>query len=365
MSETESIGYTYDADGNRLTSREVKVGGSLVVTTYTYGKEDQLLKAVITGGATTTYTYDKDGNLKTSVTGSATTTYAYDIENRLTSVTTSSSTTSYAYSADSRRLKRVSGGTTTYFGNDPMTPSRMDDTIEEYTSTGTKTTTYLHGIGVDELLGYKTNVWYSYHGDAIGSVTRLTDSGGGTPSTYRYDAFGAMRSQTGLGNTYGFASRERESAGLYFSRARYYDSGYGRFLTRDPAGMVDGTNLYSYAGNNPVNRIDPSGMAYLRFWVDCWWWFCVAKYRLTLNEPETQSFIGMYWMFSAGLGATALALALLGVTAPAAAIPAFMGFAAAFTAGYIQWVDGLGGLRGVWIETWLIPPNNPHFIWHN
>ncbi|HEX9341306.1 MAG TPA: RHS repeat-associated core domain-containing protein [Thermoplasmata archaeon] len=268
-SNGRSIGYTYDADGNRLTSREVRVGGSLVVTTYSYGKEDQLLKAVITGGATTTYTHDRDGNQKTSVTGSATTTYAYDIENRLTSVTTSSSTSTYGYSADGRRLKRVSGGTATYFGNDPMSPSGYDDTIEEYTSTGTKTATYLHGIGVDELLGYKTTAWYYYHGDALGSVTRATDSAGAMSSTYRYDAFGAIRAQSGISNTYGFTSRENEASLLYY-RARYYDPSPGRFTSSDPSGMADGPNLYAYAGGNPVNRVDPSG----RWFEGCSGWEC-------------------------------------------------------------------------------------------
>jgi len=28
----------------------------------------------------------------------------------------------------------------------------------------------------------------------------------------------------------------------------------------DPAGMVDGTNMYVYVGNDPVNNVDPSGM---------------------------------------------------------------------------------------------------------
>src|SRR3989475_7551253 len=255
-SNGRSIGYTYDADGNRLTSREIKVGGSLVVTTYTYGKEDQLLKAAIAGGATTTYTYDKNGNVKTRVTGSATTTYAYDIENRLTSVITSSSTTSYAYSADGRRLKRVLAGATTYFGNDPAGPGGYEDTIEEYTSTGTKTATYVHGTSADELLGYKTAAWYSYHEDALGSVTRLTNSSGGTTSTYRYDAFGAIRGQTGSTNTYGFVSRESETApGLYYNRARYYDPAGGRFISADPAG-----GGYAYAGDSPANFVDPSGM---------------------------------------------------------------------------------------------------------
>src|SRR5439155_9174658 len=209
----------------------------------------------------TTYTYDKNGNEKTSVIGSVTTTYAYDIENRLTSVTSSSSTTTYAYSAEGRRLKRVAGGTTTYFGNDPVSPSRMDDTIEEYTSTGTKTTTFLHGTGVDELLGYKTIAWSSYHRDALGSVTRLMDSGGTTASTYRYDAFGAIRAQTGSGSSYEFASREIDSTpNLYYSRARYYDPGAGRFLSADPTKCPrTSRGSYVYGHDNPANRIDPSG----------------------------------------------------------------------------------------------------------
>ncbi len=251
-----SIGYTYDANGNRNTSREVKVGGSLVVTTYSYGKEDQLLRAVIAGGATTTYTYDKNGNLQTRVSGSVTTTYTYDSEDRLTSTTTSSSTSTYGYTADGRRMKRISGGATTYFGNDPMSPSGYDDTIEEYGSSGTKSATYVHGTDADEVLGYKTTVWYSYHEDALGSVTRLTDSAGGTTSTYRYDAFGATRAQTGSSNTYGFTSRESEAApGLYYNRARYYDPGNGRFLGADP---VDGG--YAYVGDSPPNFVDPTGM---------------------------------------------------------------------------------------------------------
>jgi len=121
--------------------------------------------------------------------------------------------------------------------------------------------TYLHGTRGDELLGYKTASWSSYHTDALGSVTRLTDSAGGTASTYRYDAFGGIRAQTGSGNTYGFTSRESETgAGLYYNRARYYEPSAGRFLGADPTGLRGGMNRYAYVGGNPVNRRDPSGL---------------------------------------------------------------------------------------------------------
>lgn len=46
-------------------------------------------------------------------------------------------------------------------------------------------------------------------------------------------------------------------------RAREYDPGTRRFLQKDPLGMVDGTNLYAYVGNNPVNRVDPSGTGWV------------------------------------------------------------------------------------------------------
>lgn len=41
---------------------------------------------------------------------------------------------------------------------------------------------------------------------------------------------------------------------------RYYDPGTGRFLTRDPIDYQGGENLYGYAGYNPVNENDPSGL---------------------------------------------------------------------------------------------------------
>ena len=52
-----------------------------------------------------------------------------------------------------------------------------------------------------------------------------------------------------------------EPNGLYYMNARYYDPTIGRFLSEDPLGLGGGDlTLYSYAGNNPLVFVDPSGL---------------------------------------------------------------------------------------------------------
>ncbi|HVS32819.1 MAG TPA: Ig-like domain-containing protein [Thermoanaerobaculia bacterium] len=44
-----------------------------------------------------------------------------------------------------------------------------------------------------------------------------------------------------------------------FVRARWFDLRTGTWLTPDPSGYIDSSNLYAYAGGDPVNAIDPTG----------------------------------------------------------------------------------------------------------
>ncbi|MDR3150505.1 MAG: RHS repeat-associated core domain-containing protein, partial [Candidatus Peribacteria bacterium] len=53
---------------------------------------------------------------------------------------------------------------------------------------------------------------------------------------------------------------DREIA-LYYFNARYYSPELGRFISRDPIGIIDDVNLYVYVGNNPLKWVDQSGMA--------------------------------------------------------------------------------------------------------
>jgi RHS repeat-associated protein len=51
-----------------------------------------------------------------------------------------------------------------------------------------------------------------------------------------------------------------EETGLYYFNARWYDSELGRFISEDPARDPNNPNLYTYARNNPLRFIDPTGL---------------------------------------------------------------------------------------------------------
>lgn len=96
-----------------------------------------------------------------------------------------------------------------------------------------------------------------YHSDHLGSVRKVTNQNGEVVSSIDYLPFGGKFSKEGEGN-YEYTGKEFDDSGLNYYGARYYDSNLGRFITSDPA--RDGINWYSYVGNNPMNRIDPTGL---------------------------------------------------------------------------------------------------------
>lgn len=51
-----------------------------------------------------------------------------------------------------------------------------------------------------------------------------------------------------------------EEIGLNYNRFRYFDPDLGMFTTRDPIGLMGGTNVFQYAPN-PVGWIDPFGLS--------------------------------------------------------------------------------------------------------
>lgn len=59
---------------------------------------------------------------------------------------------------------------------------------------------------------------------------------------------------------YRYTGKERDGeTGLYYHGARYYAPWLRRWTSCDPAGIVDGTNIYGYSRNNPITLADPNG----------------------------------------------------------------------------------------------------------
>jgi RHS repeat-associated protein len=122
---------------------------------------------------------------------------------------------------------------------------------------------YSQTLNIDEPLAMlRSSATSYYQSDGLGSVTSLSNGAGALAQTYTFDSFGKQTASSGsLVNSFQYTGREFDTeTGLYYYRARYYDSSTGRFMSEDPIDWLGGdVNFYRYASNQPSMFIDPLG----------------------------------------------------------------------------------------------------------
>ncbi len=107
-----------------------------------------------------------------------------------------------------------------------------------------------------------TGAYRYYATDLIRSTRALFDQSKAQIAGYEYTPYGELYASSGsVSTTHRFTGHDWDAtAGHYFAPYRYYRPDMARWLSPDPAGFVDGLNVYGYVRGNPVSRFDPSGL---------------------------------------------------------------------------------------------------------
>ena len=284
LSNTRSNGvtgsYTYDSLG-RITGISEKNGGTTVFSrAFTYDAAGQMtadtvdqgqaLATMATSGAfdadnqltsfgSATYTSDADGHRLTSTSGGITTSYAWDARGRLQSVSVpGGAVTSFVYDPGNQMIQN----SVTASGSTSVQQYILDDASNIVSiQQGGTATAILDGRTPDDIMATVQGTSSVFPMlDQVGSQGAFTDGSGNVVGREFYEPYGAPTA-TGTPSIFQYASRPLIGTGLYYDRARFYDSSTGRFISEDLLQFSDrGFNLYRYAADNPISYRDPSGL---------------------------------------------------------------------------------------------------------
>lgn len=321
--KTFDYGFSYSSTGvpggtdqNHITRRTDNTTSGYV--NYTYTNEDRLSSALTknSGGTTTaslTYCYDKNANLTLSsttigATCPGTATFAYNGANETSTQPfgshntfdadgNSTDTDSAATGSNTRQQTSYSRGdqtstftigagsalTQTSFGIDNTERldsfiSSTDDQAILNTPLGITASTRSHS-GTPQNPKYYTrdpqgnllamrlgSTHYYYQTDNQQSVLRLLDSTGTVKDTYSYTPYGQATATINTVQPFTYTSAWTEDfSGLLKLGARYYDPTQTRFTQPDPQthpGDINQSSPYPYAGDDPINHIDPTGQGF-------------------------------------------------------------------------------------------------------
>ncbi|MEU8247013.1 DNRLRE domain-containing protein [Nonomuraea sp. NPDC048916] len=308
--------YTYDPRDRIAKVTKTPIGGGAAETeTYSHDANSNVWQEEVLGEQTT-FTYDRD-RLMTSVTAGATSTYTYDPYGRLRTIQSGGKTQEkYTYDGFDHVTKHEKLGsdgatsTVTSYTYDPL--DRTTTKTEKEGTASAKTTTYSY-LGLssevldEEVAGklvrsFQYSPWgerlsqvkftdddreeSSYYGYNVHTdVEQITSETGDTRATYGYTAYGRNDDKLFTGvdkpdpvdptakeeyNPYRFNSKRWDnSTGMYDMGFRDYNPGLNRFLNLDTYNdALDDLSLsldpwtanrYAFTGGNPISNVELDG----------------------------------------------------------------------------------------------------------
>jgi RHS repeat-associated protein len=264
------------------------------------------ITGTVNGVVNPSFTYDGNGNM----TAGAGRTVSYTVFNMTASITQGATTLNYAYDATHNRVRQTetNGSTTT-------TTIYVDDLASGFSAEKIATSASNYrwndyivlpmGIAFDgKALGVRIGMHVTtvtngavastanryFVLDHLGSTAVITKDDGSVDERLAYDPWGRRRNLDGSDDTSGtirsqtnrgFTSHEMiDDVGLINMNARVYDPQLGRFMSADPLDWLSwqngsedlrmrflsyisspqNLNLYTYVGNDPMDKTDLSGM---------------------------------------------------------------------------------------------------------
>ena len=213
--------------------------------------------------------YDEDGNPQQRITSQGTIQYSYDALGRLTSLTfPQKRKVLFFYDPLSRLYAKVN---LIYRNSQYLSEGKLfflhdkDREIGLLDSQQRILQLKVLGLGIKEDIGaaialeLQGEIFVPLH-DFQGNIIALVNSNGQLLESYSFQAFGVEKLSTPSPlNPWRFCSKRSEEGLVFFSK-RFYDPSLGRWLTPDPSGFTEGSNLYLYVLNNPLNRLDLFGL---------------------------------------------------------------------------------------------------------
>jgi RHS repeat-associated protein len=249
-------GWTYDANGNRLS----QTGSN--ASTFTPSTTSNQLNSTA-GALGRTYGYDAAGN----TTSYASDAFTFNQRGRMSAASVSNSTTNYLYSALGQLIEKYGAGGTTLLMYD-----ESGHLLGEYTNSGAliQETVWMGDVPVATLRPNGTSPVsiYYVHTDQLNAPRVITQpSGNAIAWRWDTDPFGTVapnQNPSGLG-TFIYNLRfpgqyYQAETGVNYNFFRDYDPSVGRYIESDPIGLRGGINPYAYVGGNPLSRFDPRGM---------------------------------------------------------------------------------------------------------